>query len=216
MSFLWPLYAIGQAIIFLSCGFFHLLSSIFFYSSPNLRGRRLDVYHTSTHCVAYSANLEYTSEMCCTWLAGNAGRKKSPKIRHLCTIAQVCWVISSQLMHISTIGKKLVKQQYGEQYGEPRPTSGWELLASLGHLSTFQRVSRLGSVTAQHSSSGCQPNFAVLKRGRHLYSAGQPSRWALAHILVVFLVFFIPLLLLFIGSVRQIKLAIRKFLGARI
>jgi len=28
------------------------LSSIFFYSSPNLSGRRLDVYHTSTHGVA--------------------------------------------------------------------------------------------------------------------------------------------------------------------
>jgi len=29
-----------------------------------------------------------------------------------------------------------------------------------------------------------QPNFAALNRGRHLYSAGRPSRWALAHILV--------------------------------
>jgi len=33
------------------------------------------------------------------------------------------------------------------------------------------------------SSSGHQPNFAALNRGRHLCSAGQPSRWALAHIL---------------------------------
>jgi len=31
-------------------------------------------------------------------------------------------------------------------------------------------------------SSGRQPNFAALNRGRHLYSAGRPSRWALAHI----------------------------------
>ena len=46
---------------------------------------------------------------------------------------------------------------------------------------------RLGSVTARHSSSGRQPNFAALNRGRRLYSAGRPSRWALAHILVVFL-----------------------------
>jgi len=30
------------------------------------------------------------------------------------------------------------------------------------------------------------PNFAVLNRGRHLHSAGWPSRWALAHILVYF------------------------------
>ena len=37
------------------------------------------------------------------------------------------------------------------------------------------------------SSSGRQPNFAALNRGRHLCSAGRPSGWALAHILVVFL-----------------------------
>ena len=46
------------------------------------------------------------------------------------------------------------------------------------------RVSRFGSVTARHSSSGRQPNFAALNRGRHLYSAERSSRWALAHILV--------------------------------
>jgi len=55
---------------------------------------------------------------------------------------------------------------------------------SLGHPCKFQRLSHLGSVTAQHSSSGRQPNFAALNRGRRLYSAGRPSRWALAHILV--------------------------------
>jgi len=37
-------------IIFSSCGFFYLSS--FFISSPNLSGRRLDVYHSSTHGVA--------------------------------------------------------------------------------------------------------------------------------------------------------------------
>jgi len=51
---LWPPYVIG-AIIFLPCSFF--LSSvfylyIFFFSSPNLSGHRLDVYLTSTHGVA--------------------------------------------------------------------------------------------------------------------------------------------------------------------
>ena len=47
--YLWSPYVIGQTIIFLPCNFF-LLS--FFLSSPNLGGRRLDVYHTSTHGVA--------------------------------------------------------------------------------------------------------------------------------------------------------------------
>ena len=44
-------------------------------------------------------------------------------------------------------------------------------------------LSYIISVTARHSSSGRQPNFAALSRCR-LYLAGRPSRWALAHILV--------------------------------
>ena len=47
---------------------------------------------------------------------------------HLRTIAQVSRAISSQLRHLSTIGKKLTKQQYdlqmSPQYGELRPTNG--------------------------------------------------------------------------------------------
>ena len=86
--------------------------------------------------------------------------------------------------------KKLVKQQYllhmSSQYGELRPTSGWDRFGSLGHPSYFQRLPRLGSVTALQSSSERQPNFAALNRGRHLCSAGRPSGWALAHILVLF------------------------------
>jgi len=35
------------------------------------------------------------------------------------------------------------------------------------------------------SSSGRQPNFVALNRRRHLCSAGRPSGWAMAHILVV-------------------------------
>jgi len=56
----------------------------------------------------------------------------------------------------------------------------------LWHPCKFQRVSRFGIVTARQSSSGRQPNFAALNRGCHLYSAGRPSRWALAHILVCY------------------------------
>jgi len=59
IDWLWPPYVIANAIIFLPCGFFYLsiylsiyhLSSIYSFSSPNLSGRRVDVYHTSTHGV---------------------------------------------------------------------------------------------------------------------------------------------------------------------
>jgi len=103
--------------------------------------------------------------MCYTWFAENTGRKKLPKICHLRTIAQLCWAISSQLRHVSTIGKKiLVKQQYlphvSPQYGELRPTNGWDRLAGLGHPTKFQQVSHLAFVTASTSLTGGQPNFA--------------------------------------------------------
>ena len=52
------------------------------------------------------------------------------------------------------------------------------------HSSEFQRVSRLGSVTARHSSIVSVSQTAGLNRRRQLYTAGRPSRWALAHILV--------------------------------
>jgi len=37
----------------------------------------------------------------------------------------------------------------------------------------------------RHSSSGRQPYFAALNRRRHVHQAGRPSRWALAHIIVL-------------------------------
>ena len=47
---LWLAYGIGQAIIYLPCGFYLLLLS--FFSSTILTSRRLNVYHTSTHGLA--------------------------------------------------------------------------------------------------------------------------------------------------------------------
>jgi len=46
-----PPNGIGHTIIF-----YHVVSILYllsFFSSPNLSGRRLDVYHTSTHGVAF-------------------------------------------------------------------------------------------------------------------------------------------------------------------
>jgi len=183
--FMAALHSRMRIYIFSSCGFFFLSS--FLISLPNLH--RSDIgclpyFHT---WCGLSANFECMSEMCCTQIAENTGHKNDAKTRRLGTIAQICQAISSQLRHVSTIGKKLVKQYLPHmslQYGELRPTSGWDRFVSLGHLSKFQWLSRLGSVIARYSSSGHQPNFAVLNRGRHLYSAGRPSCWASADILV--------------------------------
>ena len=102
--------------------------------------------------------------MCGTRLAENVGPKKVAKNRHLGTIAQLCQAISSQPRHVSTIRKKRVKQQYVlkmfPQYGEYRPTNGWDRFGSLGHPIKFQRLSRFALVTAATSLTGGQPNFA--------------------------------------------------------
>jgi len=46
------------------------------------------------------------------------------------------------------------------EYGELRPTNGWDRLVSLGYPSIFQWVSHLGFVTAPTSLNEGQPNFA--------------------------------------------------------
>jgi len=160
---------------------FLLLSSIFF-SSPNLSRGRLDVYHTSTHGVAlvriYNAGLKCA--------ARGSLEMPDPKNRHLGTFAQLCWAISLQLRHVSTIKKKLLSSNISSTCPHNMVNFG-PLTAEIssgvsGHPGKFQQVSHLGSVTAWHSSSRHQPNLAALNRGRHQYSAERTSRWALAHI----------------------------------
>ena len=58
-------------------------------------------------------------------------------------------------------------------------------------LRPFLAFSCIGSITAWNSTSGRQPNFVAWykefrRRRHHLYSAGRRSRWASAHILVLF------------------------------
>jgi len=86
-------------------------SSSFFFSSTNLSRRRLDVCYTSTHGVALVRISDAGLKPAARGSLKNTGRKKVAKNRHLGTIAQLCRAISSQLRHVSTMGKKLVKQQ---------------------------------------------------------------------------------------------------------
>jgi len=102
--------------------------------------------------------------MCCTRLAENIGHKnyakKSPYAHHRTTLSGYIFATKAYIDN----QKKNVKQQYvlhmSPQYGELRPINSWDLLASLGHPSKFQRVSRLAFVTAVTSLTGGQPNFA--------------------------------------------------------
>jgi len=179
--------------------------------------------------------------------------KKSPSRHH----RTVCRAVSSQLRHVLTIRKKLVKEQYllhmSSQYGKRWPTNGWEQFESSWHPANFNGFRILASLLHRRRSleanqtlhdiwpspglvhyiyifgGTCpltefwqvQNSLYVLLlywqhycmahqkraspklcgvvqgmelrnfyRGRHLYSAGWPSRWASAHILVTYYVHF--------------------------
>ena len=99
--------------------------------------------------------------MYCMRLAENTGRKKSPFWHHCTTLSGYILATKARI----DIRKKIVKQQYllhmSSQYGELRPTRGWDRFVSLfGAPSKFQQVSRFGFITAGTSLNGSQPCFA--------------------------------------------------------
>ena len=76
-----------------------------------------------------SANLECRSEMCCTRLAGNTGRKKSPKIRHVGAIAQLYF-------------GPLTAEIGSGVWGTPTNFNGFRVLAALLHGTLVVGVSQ--------------------------------------------------------------------------
>ena len=135
--------------------------------------------------------------------------QKSPSAHHRITLSG--WIFATKACIVS--GKN-VKQQYllhtSPQHGELRPTSVWDPFGSLGHIhfrgllppecrhlqnSLYVQVLRspilaalLHGTPAAGSAKLCGlvqgMELQNFRRGRHLYSAGRPSRWASAHILV--------------------------------
>ena len=105
----------------------------------------------------------------------------------ICAPSHVCWAVSSQVRHVASIGKNLLNGNISSTCSHNMVNFGQleaEIVSGvLGHPSYFQRLPRLGSVTARQSSSERQPNFAALNRGRHQCSA-------LAHISSLFFLLF--------------------------
>jgi len=104
--------------------------------------------------------------------------QKSPKSRHLGTIAQLCRAISSQLRHVSTTGKKLIKHQYlptclhnmvnfgplaaeisWRGCGTPANFNGFRVLAALLHGTLVVGVSQ----TLRHWTAGA----TYIRQGGH-------------------------------------------------
>jgi len=130
------------------------------------------------HLVWPSANLGCRSET--WWLAENTGHKKSSKNRHLGTIAQLCRAISSQLRHVSTIGKNLLSSNISSTcphnmvnlcpltaeissviWGTPPNVNGFRVLAALLHGTLVVGVSQ----TLLHWTEGAT---YIWKGGHHV------------------------------------------------
>jgi len=68
------------------------------------------------------------------------------------------------------------------QCGELRPLAAEIDPVVCGTPANFNGFRVLAALLHGTPAVGRQPNFAAFNRGRHLYSSGRPSRWALAHI----------------------------------
>ena len=123
--------------------------------------------------------------MCCTRLAENTGRKKSPFCHHRTTLSGCIFAAEEyidnrkNLLNIDTSPTcphnmvnfgLLTAEICWRVWGTPANFNGFHVLAALLHGTRVVGVSQT----------------AALNRERHPYSAGRPSRWALAHILVLF------------------------------
>jgi len=114
------------------------------------------------------------------WLAGNTGRKKSPSAHHRTTLSGYIFATKARIdnrkkdMLSSNISPTypynmvnfgpLAAEIVSLVWGTPANFNGFRVLVALLHSQT-----------------------AALNRRRHLYLAGRPSRWALAHISTLFL-----------------------------
>ena len=128
------------------------------------------------------------SEMCCTRLAENTGRKKNRQFWHHRTTLSGC--IFAAEACIDNRKKKLSNNDTSStcphnivNFGLLTAEISWRVWGTPANFNCFRVLAALlhGTLVVGRRR---QPNFAALNRGRHLYSAGRPSRWALAYILV--------------------------------
>jgi len=148
--------------------------------------------------------------MCCTRLAGNAEPKISQKICHLGTIVQrLSGYIFQNKARIGN-RKKVAKQQYlfhmSAQYGELWHTSGWNLLASLGHPANLNGFRVLAALLHGTLGVGVSQTFqrwtegvTYIRQGGH--RVGHCSHSSCLYFL--FYQYFLPKHILFMAALRS-------------
>ena len=128
-------------------------TSFFLADSQWLEIGCLPYFHTQC---GLSANLECMSEVCYTRLAEIQGGKITQSAHHPTTSQ----AISSELRHLSTIGKKLLNSNTSSicrhnmvNFGPPTAEIGWRVWGTPANFNGFR-------VTAPTSLNGGRPNFA--------------------------------------------------------
>jgi len=125
--------------------------------------------------------------MCCTRLTENTGRKESPFWHHCTTLsgcifaAEAC--IDNRKKNLLNTDTSSTCPRNMVNFGLLTAEISWRVWGTPTNFNGFRILA--AQRYCAHSSSGRQPNFVALNRGRHLNSAERPSRCALAHILVV-------------------------------
>jgi len=126
--------------------------------------------------------------MCCSRLAENTGRKNSPKIAIWAPLHNF---VGLYLRNYGTY-RQSEKNLLSSNMSSTRPHNmvNFGLLAAeivslvWGTPANFNAFCVLAALLHGTLSRGVSQT-AAFNRGRHLYSAGRPSGWALAHILVI-------------------------------
>ena len=137
-------------VVVVVCAFFCLS---FYFSSPNLSGRRLDVY---TRC-DLSANFECSSEMYSMRLPANAGPKNSPSGHHHTTLSGYIFTTKARIDNRKKLAKQLrlptcphnmvnfgplAAEMFWRVWGTPTNFNGFRVLAALLHGTRVVGVSQ--------------------------------------------------------------------------
>jgi len=120
--------------------------------------------------------------MCCSWLAENTGCKKSPSGHHRTTLSGYIFATNAHTDNRKKLLSSNISSTCPHNMVNFSPLAAEIVSLVWGTPANFHGFRVLRRGTARHFSIRRQPNFASLNKWRHLYSAGRPSRWALAHI----------------------------------